>query len=82
MNLDLLDPGPDVVETRSVSNVVHQNNTMSIAIICLGDVSVSFLASCIPLFQNRKLLFPGQLFRRNNSATYHLDFDSFPIDHH
>lgn len=54
MNLNLLDPGPDVVETRSVGNVVHQNNAMSISIICLGDVSVSFLASSIPLFEKER----------------------------
>lgn len=61
MNLDLLDPGPDVVETCSVGDVVHQHHTMGIAIVCLGDVSVSLLASCIPLFEKvtTVMLLPG-----------------------
>lgn len=67
MNLNLLDPGPDVVETRSVSNVVHQNNTMSISIICLGDVPVSFLASCIPLFEKQRPVNSSSTFTQEQS---------------
>lgn len=48
MGLHLSDPVPHVVEAFLRRAVICDNDTLDISEICLGDCSISLLASCVP----------------------------------